>query len=326
LLFEKSFLNKGEMKRIAIMFVLLSVTLTVVAQRRMEYNRQGDEAMDSLDFSNAKIWYEEGLPNCDPYSINQLTSIWLVDESMRMMMRNVMSRCMECLTTRAAELKDTTSMNKLILYYSEGIGTSKNEAKLEFWKDQLELIRSVTVTNVTAKKPPREKVKMNFLIGYSASYNAPYGLTAGGIGRTIGWYLRFRTNMSFQDYTAECDGGGYIIGGFEDSYPELTGKKTVNLWIGTGGLVIKALPSFYISAGAGYCNRERLCEIIKIGKTVSNPQGTIWAKYKDKTSFNGWALDLDATFRMGKVLYGSLGCSVLNFQYASANAGIGVIF
>jgi hypothetical protein len=316
--------RQRDMKRTKIIFVLLFATLIVTAQRRTEYNRQGDEAKERLDFSSAKIWYEEGLSNCDPYSINQLTSIWLEDDSMRVMMRNVMSRCLECLTNRATELKDTASMNKLILYYTEGIGTSKNEAKIEYWNDRLALMQEAFTTDVTARTPPREKVKMKFFAGYSASYYAPYGLTVGGIGRTIGWYLRFRTNMSFHAYSAACDESSSMVEGLEDSYPGWTGNKKVNSWIGTGGIVIKVVPEFYISAGAGYCNWEKLYEIEKTGITVAESQGLIWAK--DKVSFSGLALDLDATFRMGKVLYGSLGCSVLNFERVSANAGIGVFF
>ncbi|MDR1379878.1 MAG: hypothetical protein LBJ47_00170 [Tannerella sp.] len=315
------------MKRAKILVVLLFATLAVAAQRRTEYNRQGDEAMDSLDFGAAKIYYEEGIPNCDPYSINQLTSIWLADESMRITMRNVMSRCLECLTDQAAELNDTISMNKLVLYYTEGIGTSKNRAEAEYWRNQLELLHgNASMANATAKKPPREKVKMAFFAGYSASYYAPYGLTVGGVGRTVGWYLRFRTNMSFQNYTAEMEIDKVDSGeGFENSYPDPTLKYKENMWIGTGGIVIKAMPSFYISVGAGYCTREKLYEINKMGITVAESQGIIWAKDKN-ASFSGLALDLDATFRMGKVFYGSLGCSVLNFKYASANAGIGVFF
>ncbi|MDR1524600.1 MAG: hypothetical protein LBS79_04985 [Tannerella sp.] len=316
------------MKRAKIMVVLLLVTLVVTAQRRTEYNRLGDEAMEHRDFSIAKIYYEEGIPSCDSYSIDKLTFIWLEDESMRITMRNVMSRCMECLINRATELKDTASMNKLILYYTEGIGINKNEAKVEYWKDQRDLLRHVSVTTTT-NRPPREKVKMKFFAGYSASYYAPYGLTVGGAGRTVGWYLRFRTNMSFQDYAANVKGEGDDMRFVEsvDVIPKTTGEYKNNLWIGTGGIVIKAMPSFYISVGAGYCNRESLYKVEKIGVTVANSQGMIWTKDIDKKyTFNGLALDLDATFRMGKMLYGSIGCSMLNFEYASANAGIGVFF
>jgi hypothetical protein len=327
------------MKRVKIMVVLLFTTIVVAAQRWTEYNRLGDEARERDDFSAAKIYYEEGVPNCDSYSINQLTSIWLEDESMRTIMRNVMIRCMECLTKRATELQDTASMNKLILYHTEGIGVYKDDAKVEYWKEQLDLLRNVSVANTTVNTP-REKVKMKFFTGYAASFYAPYGLTVGGVGRTVGWYLRFRTNMSFRNYATSVVEEGDLDMKFTepeygDVYPSPVADpkdknkviSKVNLWMGTGGIVIKAMPSFYISAGAGYFNREKLYEIEKIGITEANSQGTVWVKHKDpKRSFNGWVLDLDATFQMGNVLYGSLGCSMLNFEYVSGNAGIGVFF
>ena len=57
--------------------------LGLLAQQRTEYNRKGDEAMKRLDYSDAKMWYEEGVSQCDAYSIDQLTTIWLSNERMR---------------------------------------------------------------------------------------------------------------------------------------------------------------------------------------------------------------------------------------------------
>ena len=39
--------------------------LGLLAQQRTEYNRKGDEAMKRLDYSDAKMWYEEGVSQCD---------------------------------------------------------------------------------------------------------------------------------------------------------------------------------------------------------------------------------------------------------------------
>lgn len=316
------------MNRIMIMFVLLLTTFYVVAQRQTKYNQKGDEAMKRLDYSDAKIWYEEGVSNCDPYSINQLTSIWLADESMHISMRNVMSRCLDCLTNRATDFKDSTSMHKLILYYTEGIGTYKNEAKVDFWKSQIELLQNVSVGNGGDIKPP--KVKMKFFAGYSASYYAPYGLTVGGVGRTIGWYLRFRTNLSFQDFSETVNNDGTIEGGLPGgSLPKWTKQDPdkINTLMATGGLMVKIAPSLLVSVGAGYCKREAIYRVEKISLDEGRSEGFIWAKFNGKkSSFDGVALDLDGTFRMGKMLYGSLGCSLLNFESVSANAGIGVFF
>jgi hypothetical protein len=279
--------------------------------------------MKRRDYSAAKIWYEEGISNCDPYSIHQLTSIWLDNESMRISMRNVMSRCLNCLTNRATEFKDTTSMNKLILYYTEGIGTYKNQAKVDFWESQLTFLQNASIDE-KSRKSSRKKIKMQFFAGYSGTYYAPYGLTIGSVGR-FGWYLRYRTNFSFQDYNADSK-DNLLTGTSNDLLSGPTGRAGTNAWMFTGGFVIMANPSFYISAGGGYCSREKLIEFHTIDRKNAEPQGDVWAKNIEKGTFDGFALDLDGTFRIGKVLYGSLGCTLLKFKFISGNAGIGVFF
>ncbi|MDR0393844.1 MAG: hypothetical protein LBH77_01660 [Tannerella sp.] len=313
------------MKKIMLMLVLLHAALYVAAQRQSEYNRQGDAAMKRFDYSAAKIWYEENISSCDTHSIDQLTSIWLADESMRMSMRAVMSRCLDCLTNRATEYNDTTSMNKLIQYYTEGIGTDKNQTKVDFWKNRLTFFRNASsIAYEKTGKPSREKMKMKFFAGYSGSYYAPYGLTVGGVGR-FGWYLRYRTNFSFQNYTGDSK-DNTLIGISNNLLSGSTGRTKTNAWMATGGFVVMAAPSFYISAGGGYCSRERLKEFHTRDRRDAEPQGDVWARNIEKGTFDGLALDLDGTFRIGKVLYGSLGCTVLDLKYISGNAGIGVFF
>jgi len=315
--------------RISVILALLLVTFVVAAQRqKTEYNRKGDDAMNRLDFSAAKLWYEEGVvSNCDTYSINQLTAIWRADESMRASMRSVMSKCLDCLDHLATQNKDSASISLLIDYYQEGIGTHVNEAKAEIWHSQLDVIRNPIqdYSGHGSGKPTREKVKMDLFVGYSGSLVAPFGLTVGGVGRTIGWYARFRTNMSFQGYTETCDSDGNVIG-LNDSYPSpLNDSGKSNTMIGSGGLIIKASPSFHISAGAGYWVYDRVFEFEKIDITDASKKGLFWAKSED-FSKKGIVVDLDGTLRVGKNFYFSLGGSVLGFEYVSANAGLGVFF
>lgn len=58
------------MKRL-LMLILLVIVLPeyLMAQQLTEYNRKGDEAMKRQDYSDARMWYEEGIANCDSYSI-----------------------------------------------------------------------------------------------------------------------------------------------------------------------------------------------------------------------------------------------------------------
>jgi hypothetical protein len=316
------------------------------AQRQTEYNRKGDEAMKRLDYQDAKLWYEEGVSYCDQYSINQLTSIWMADDSMRMSMRTVMNKCFDCLN-ESATAKDTLAIKKLIVYYTEGIGTVKKEASANFWKVQLEQIRNQYTTGIRPAK--KTKNPMTFFIGYHSLLPiAPFGIQAGGTGKTAGWYVRFRSNLSFEPFSAECRNGNPISEGLDDKkfegeipvfndeykkYKFLPGKNKetaeskVNTFMASAGMLIKTFRNVYISAGVGYVNYEVL---YKYGEIDSNtftviPGTEKWAKNKD-VSFQDVVVDLDVTFVIAKRLYGTVGGSALQFKYVYPSMGIGILF
>ena len=317
------------MKKNSIILILLLAACYVTAQRqteKYEYNVNGDEAMKELDFSLAQAYYQRGVSSiCDLYSIERLTVIWQIDSSMHALLNPVMEQCFICLDNNANK-RDTASMKLLITYYSEGIGTECDKEMAASLEQRLEEIRNPyrRPTVQTPPRPPREK--MQFFAGYSATFEAPFGLTVGGVGRTLGWYVRLRSNLSFQDYTEECDGLGNIIGGLDHALPSPLNIKNASTFLGTAGIVIKADPSFYVSIGAGYCSREVVYKFTEIGAVDAEPKGEFWAKYNGDSSFRGVALDVDGIFRIGDTFYGSLGCSMLNFKYISANAGIGIFF
>jgi hypothetical protein len=288
--------------------------------------------MKRLDYSEAMIWYGEGVADCNRYSIHQLTKIWLIDESLRSSMNYVMSKCLACLNDRATEAKDTASINQLILYYTEGIGTFANENTANFWREQLETI--ISSYSLNRERPVRDdkeplqtdkgKNRIDVFIGYSANVLAPAGLTFGVVGKYVGGYVRYRTNLSFQKYTEICDGKGDIEG--LGGYFWLENKKA-NATLVTGGLVFRPTRNFLISAGAGYWKRDLMYEFgtVNLTETKREEDKNFWAKNKDY-SFEGLAIDLDGTFRIGKVFYISAGCSFMDFKYAYGNAGIGVFF
>jgi len=319
------------MKRNCIIFLLSFTVFAATGQDVREYIAKGDEAMENLDYILAKVYYDEVIfLQCNKHVIKQLTTIWLADESIRADMTDVMKRCHTCLDNDAKSLRDTASINLLIIYYMHGIGTNKNEAMAESWSQVLEDIHNphIAVPGPNIKKPPRNRQPMQFFAGYSASLLAPFGLTVGGTGRTAGWYLRVRSNLSFQGHTAECNADGIISGGLGDYYYEPLEGGKVKTFIGTGGLMVKAARSFYISAGVGYCSREKLEKFRKIDPVQAEPPlEEFWAKRTDKKStFSGVALDLDGTIGIGKKVYGSAGVSILNFESYSANVGIYVFF
>ena len=53
------------MKRLWILTLFVALPMCLLAQQKTEYNRKGDEAMKRLDYSDARMWYEEGVVQCD---------------------------------------------------------------------------------------------------------------------------------------------------------------------------------------------------------------------------------------------------------------------
>ena len=49
------------MKRLWILTLFVALPMCLLAQQKTEYNRKGDEAMKRLDYSDARMWYEEGV-------------------------------------------------------------------------------------------------------------------------------------------------------------------------------------------------------------------------------------------------------------------------
>lgn len=310
---------------ILILFVVLPIGLS--AQQKAEYNRKGDEAMKRLDYSDARMWYEEGVVQCDPYSIRQLTSIWLSNRQMRPSMHSLMNKCRTCLELMANN-KDTTAISQLVTYYTEGIGTAKNETLAKSWQDRLEAIRKpaepVFYPSAHPAKPDKPKEPMKFFVGYAYSMESPYGLTVGGVKSRLGWFVRFKTNLGFDGYTGECRGTDEYVGTVPDSPFRFTNKKKVNSYIGTAGLVVKCTSWLYTSVGLGYGNRESLCEYNTIDNSDYRIEKSYWAKNLDY-SYSGLAADLDVMLKLGPVFI-SGGCNTLNFKYIDLNAGVGLFF
>ena len=314
-----------------IILSLLLMPFLVKAQRQTEYNRRGDEAMQRKDYQTAMLWYEEGVSNCDRYSIDQLTFIWKEDPTMHVSMRVVLSRCLSCLSDQAINNKDTLAIKKIIEYHSEGIGTAKNEVSANYWKEQLEQLRNpITVFST----PNVLKEKMKFMVGYHASLIAPFGIQFGGMGKTVGWYVRFGSNLSFQNARYDCivdkldDGQHYIkIQALDDKkamYRRLQNKET---WFtGSAGIMFKVVTEVYVSAGIGYWDRKYYREFIEVndkGKDIPGTSG--WAK-DTNSSMNGITVDLDGTYVFNGKFYGSLGVSIMKFKYVYPTLGVGVYF
>jgi hypothetical protein len=301
----------------------------MMSQQQVEYNKKGDEAMKRLDYDDARLFYGEGMPNCDMYSINQLTTIWMANEAMRTSMYNLMNRCLSCLNVKATE-NDTTAISLLILYYTEGIGTSKSGEIAAYWTEQLKEVNAAALPDIPpgTVKPVKDPVK--YFAGYAFSFHSPIGITFGGVGSRLGWYGRIKTNMSFQSY-----GNNMFTGEKPADIPKETFLKAVemksNSFAVTGGLVIPLEP-FYFSVGVGYWQRDLIYKFEEIDDLGYEREIYSWYKKTD-ASYKGIAVDLDCIIEIGK-LYISAGCNVLNslndgnkFNVnVDLNAGVGLFF
>lgn len=319
------------MNRLWILILYLICPLALWSQQTATYNKKGDEAMQRRDYSDAKMWYEEGVSQCDAYSIRRLTAIWLEKEQMRPSMRSLMNKCLNCLNVMATE-NDTAAVARLITYYTEGIGTPKSEELATYWRERLETLRrpAETPPYASALSQPSERKRMEFLVGYAFSIESPYGITLGGMVGQLGWYVRFKTNMSFLNYAYECNNDGALtdFAGTGESYrPDISKKNKVNSLQATAGMLVKCNSWLYLSAGLGYGQRELLHPFVIHSKDNyydENAQRKLWAKNMD-SSYNGMAAEADLLCRW-HAFFVSAGCNTINFKYIDFNAGAGMFF
>jgi len=322
-------IKKINIKNLITLSLLLLVSFFAKAQRQTEYNRRGDEALERKDYQTALYWYEQGVANCDRYSIDRLTAIWNVDSTMHVSMRVAMGRCLNCLNDLVINNKDTLAIKKIIEYHSEGIGTPINEVSANYWKEQLEQIRN-PVFIIPAQNIPKEKMK--FFAGYHASAVAPFGIQVGGMGKTVGWYVRFGSNLSFQNAKYDCEvKNNHII--IEELEKEEEGVmyrdmgNTKETWLkGSAGLMIKVVDNTFVSVGVGYWDRKYNREYIKVDDRGFDKSGsTGWAK-DTNSSMSGFSVDLDGTYAINGKFYVTLGASVMSFKFVYPHLGVGVYF
>lgn len=312
------------MKRYYLLIIITLCPFIGYAQQWAEHNVKGDEAMSQRDYRDAQMWYEEGVVFCDPYSINQLTTIWLENEELRPSMRSLMTKCLNCLHVRATE-NDTIAMSKLVVYYTEGIGTAKSENLAAYWKVQLETGHQHATTINEPAKTIKPRQPMRLFIGYALSVESPYGITIGGVQDRLGWYARFRTNFSFVDYTYECDEASNVLPAPDNASTRYNREKKdkINSYSATAGFVWRATNGLYASVGMGYGERALVCPFITRDYTTGDEQEI--GCYNIDASHKGLVAEVDLMYRLGNFFI-SAGVNTINFKYADLNAGLGYFF
>jgi hypothetical protein len=288
--------------------------------------------MERFDYSDARLFYSEGMSYCDIYSIQQLTAIWTAaSEQMRTSMYNLMNRCLSCLSVKATE-NDTTAISLLIRYYTEGIGTTPIEEMVAHWTKQLEEITAPPSVEpepeIQLAVKPSKRQPLRLFAGYTFSLFSPAGITVGGTIDRLGGYVRFKTNLSFQGYGANFSGKEPT-----DVPKEILLKpidKKFNSYVVTGGIVFRYEP-FYFSLGAGYWKRNVVYKYEVVTDIGVGTGDYSWYKKAD-APYKGIAVDVDGMIEIGRY-YVAVGCNLLNFKEdnklklkAYLNAGVGLFF
>jgi len=275
--------------------------------------------MARANYSDAKMWYEEGVVNCDLYSIVKITQIWREKPEMRISMRSLVSKCYDCLTAKSAE-NDTTAIRNLIYYHKEGIGVPQNKTLASYWTQRFSYLSENTdLTGLYEQVTLKEERQSTFFIGYAHSIEAPFGISFGSIGKQWGWYARLKSNLSFAGSNTENNNQGFIF-----STQELYNfdKDKINCHIGTAGVIYKWTDQIHTSIGVGYGIRDLLWHYNMYTDEQKSSDG--WSKNMEASN-KGIVTELDFIWSFGKTFVSS-GVHTVNFKYIDLNAGIGVYF
>lgn len=317
-------MNKRSTYQYILFLFLVCIPANPLWAQEKNYNKKGDEAFNRKDYREAKMWYEEGVSNCDAYSITKLTDIWVEDKSIRPSMRSLMSKCLTCLNVRAIE-KDSLAMKQLLLYYTKGIGISANEEMVTYWKGKINEEKKKILpppTRPITTKPKVER-KWSYLIGYSYSPLMPYGLTLGMMHKSIGFYARVQTNMSFQTTTVNVTNDG-VISDFKDNAYYRFDKEDKSNYAATLGVIKQLNPWLYASVGAGYGSHQLAWHYESFSYETEKKVDDAWGYNKD-ASYKGVACNADVMFKF-KTFFVSIGANTVNFRHVDLNAGAGIIF
>lgn len=310
-------------RQILLYTLLISVIPTFLYAQQGEYRKNGDEAMARGDYAEARMWYEEGISDCNMYSIDKLITISLLSEDMRPSMRSVMDRCLNCLTPRATN-NDTLAIKKLIIIYEEKLSSfGDNQNMSSYWHEQLNAAKRTNHYEQAPMVKKRGRV-MKFFVGYNYSVLSPVGITIGGVANRFGWYGRFKTNASGLSSSYECNDLEEILNFTNGSYKRIKPKSKMKTYTGTVGMLFKVFPNFYLGAGAGYGTTDVFWNYEVYNDDGVSVKDNISARNID-SSYKGVAVDLDMMYRFG-AFYISLGATTLSFKDLDLNANVGVFF
>ena len=305
------------MKYFIFFFTLLITFLNVKAQN---YNVQGDLALEKGDYQDARTWYNEGLANCNLYSIQKLTEIWRKQPQMQKSMHLSMQNSYKCLVS-LAEQQDRDAMRLIREYYNSGIGTDIDSVRADFWYkeygrsmgysvevlpiDTTKLIDSLRINQIQLPQPPRKSILSNrfySFLAYTYSPFQPIGATLGFYDK-FGFYLSYRTGLNSGDYVYKCNNKNVPDIDTEDPPYEFAREK----WkcdMAMGGIFIPVYDrKVFLSIGGGYTERNYFREIVSQSDKPfeKNGERSAWC-YNTEATYKGWTAEIGGMWKWKRLI------------------------
>lgn len=286
------------MKQLIIFFLLLIGFQSLYAQ---EYNIKGDQAFQENNFEDARIWFSEGLPGCDQYSIKRLTDIWKEKAEMRRRMRLTMQKCFKCLEPLAQQ-KEQDAMFLISDYYKHGIGTEKDSVKADFWLKEYGLslgfspIENDSTLIPKIKRPKKGLLSSRFysFITYAYSPTMPVGFTIGGFSKW-GIYAGYKTSLSSVNYDYECNNTKVYQPEINEEDMYSFGSEKWKSWMVNAGILGPIIKEkLYFSVGGGYAKRHYYRQI-----TFSKNNNTAWC-YNTQASYEDFVVEVGGMLNLKK--------------------------
>ncbi|MDR1720289.1 MAG: hypothetical protein LBR67_09280 [Dysgonamonadaceae bacterium] len=302
--------------------------------------------MEKKDYFEARMWYAEGLDNCDLYSINRLTRIWVDQPDMRRTMNNVISRCFVCLKSLSSTNDNTDAMRLLADYYYQGIGMKVDSVQATNLMNEVAKILHLpprsTVAEISTNEPDtlsqnrsasskntsifNRLLLMNFIkqyhffLAYTYSPTMPYGVSVGGF-KKFGLSLNFRTSNNSKNATYQSNTDGLILGIEKERTYFFEEKDEIwSSWMITGDALIPVFTkNLFISAGGGYAQREYYCPVV-----FTKDNASAWC-YNPQASYRGIALEVGGVYKYKKMLFAG-GINTIRFRDLDAFVSVGFSF
>ncbi|MBE9466807.1 MAG: hypothetical protein IMY72_00640 [Bacteroidetes bacterium] len=164
--------------------------------------------------------------------------------------------------------------------------------------------------------------KKHFYIAYTASLEAPMGITLGILNRW-GYYLSTRINPTYFTSSFFETDGETIPDYNESGYYSFNGNQTNKRLALTVGISRQVTKNLHWYVGGGYANYELLWEIDQFDYQHNN-QGSAYAKH-NKESFSSFELEIGVKAQFSKLII-SAGASTPAFNWYEFVGSIGLVF